>query len=606
MNYRKDIDFYRAISVIAVILFHHFDNIFKNGYLGVDIFFVISGFLITSQIYTQLSNKNFSISSFYLRRVRRIFPLLLFFILSALLLSINYLLPNELLKTSESSLFSISFIPNFYFWKVINYFDPVSFNKVFLHLWSLGIEEQFYIIFPFFCLFTYKINNSDNFQLFIILAILFFSIFFYLIFYYKYPEEVFYFPITRAWELLIGSLVFFFIKRKINVNNIYLIFLSIFILFFLFTNFLINGYFLRILICLSAGLILIRDNSAIFDKAFFRLFIFIGKISFGLYLWHYLFISLNNILESEINQFFIFFSYFVISIFTYYLIEKPFKNQNVISNKILFLTITFLLSFIIMIVIIIKLHKGFINNFPQEQKYLLQIDKNESSNYVIEKFNQYENKSFEKFHNGNIVIIGDSYAQDFTNIFNNVNQNNSDLNLITKYISVECKNLFVKNIKNLAANYCKDRNQFYDTKLIHNIKLSKYVYLASYWKEDQINYLAESISNIKKITNAKVYVVGIKKFSSKSIRKLLKISKTNMNDYIDTPDNNIIEINDFLTKNIGENYIDLINLYCQEKCKIFDQNKLLSYDGSHLTRHGVEFLSKKLNSDYRINLKDNL
>lgn len=605
MIYRKDIDFYRAISVIAVILFHHFDDVFKNGYLGVDIFFVISGFLITSQIYTQLSKKNFSISSFYLRRVRRILPLLLFFILSALILSINYLLPNELLKITESSLFSISFIPNFYFWKVINYFDPVSFNKAFLHLWSLGIEEQFYIIFPFFCLFVYKINNSDNFQLFTILVILFFSIFLYLTFYYKYPEEVFYFPITRAWELLIGSLVFFFIKREFNINNIYLIFLSIFILLFLFSNFYIDGYFLRILICLSAGLILTRDNSAIFNKTYFKLFIFIGKISFGLYLWHYLFISLNNILEAEINQFFIFFSYFAISIFTYYLIEKPFKNQNIISNKILFLTLTLSLSFILILIIVINLNKGFIDNYPEQKKYLLQIDNKESSNYVIEKFNQYKNKSFKKVQNGNIVIIGDSYAQDFVNIFGNINQKNQNLNIITKYISVECNNLFLEDMDKFSANYCKDEQQFYDDKLIENIKLSKIVYLASYWKKDQIKQLAESISNIKKITNAKVYVVGIKKFSKKSIRKLLKISEPIMNNYIEILDNDAFEINNFLIKNFKEDYIDLINLYCEKKCKIFDQGKLLSYDGNHLTKHGVEYFSNKLKFDYRIKLRDN-
>ena len=164
IQYRPEIDGLRAISVVAVIFYHleilvGNEKLFTGGFIGVDIFFVISGYLITSIIYKEIiQTKNISILNFYERRIRRILPVLLTVSISFLLLSYIYALPTPLWKAAESILASIFFLGNFYFFSEhISYGNDLSTLVPFLHTWSLSIEEQFYIVFPFifFCIYKY-------------------------------------------------------------------------------------------------------------------------------------------------------------------------------------------------------------------------------------------------------------------------------------------------------------------------------------------------------------------------------------------------------------------------------------------------------------------
>ena len=146
--YRKEIDFLRALAVIFVILFHYFPNIMPRGYLGVDLFFVISGFLISHQIYNLKKNNKFSIKNFYLRRIKRIFPATLFVLFFTFLISFFILTDKDFMSFSRSLIYSIFFSSNFFFWIDGGYFGPNDGLKPLLHTWSLSVEEQFYIFFP--------------------------------------------------------------------------------------------------------------------------------------------------------------------------------------------------------------------------------------------------------------------------------------------------------------------------------------------------------------------------------------------------------------------------------------------------------------------------
>ena len=162
-NRRFDIDTLRGISVISVIIFHIDSLIFPNGYLGVDLFFVISGYVITKSILKSLKNKTFSFSRFYLKRARRILPALLFVLLISLIVAIIILLTADLKRFSESLISSLGFVSNFYFWLTGGYFSTNDQLKPLLHLWSLSVEEQFYLFFPIFFYFLYKLfNNKKN------------------------------------------------------------------------------------------------------------------------------------------------------------------------------------------------------------------------------------------------------------------------------------------------------------------------------------------------------------------------------------------------------------------------------------------------------------
>lgn len=162
LKYRPDIDGLRAIAVLSVVIFHYFPSLLPGGFVGVDIFFVISGYLITSIILKSASNKSFSYLDFYKRRVLRIFPALSIVLVSCLIVGWVYLFQDDY-KLLGKHVFSGSFfISNFTLWSESGYFDSKSYLKPLLHLWSLGIEEQFYIIWPVVILLCFRSKNHNR------------------------------------------------------------------------------------------------------------------------------------------------------------------------------------------------------------------------------------------------------------------------------------------------------------------------------------------------------------------------------------------------------------------------------------------------------------
>ena len=159
-KYRSDIDGLRGVAVLSVVAFHAFPSWLKGGFIGVDIFFVISGFLISTIIFENLNKKKFSFSNFYARRIRRIFPALLLVLFFFLILGWFIFLADEYKQISKHTMAGIGFVSNFILWSESGYFENDSDRNPLLHLWSLGIEEQFYLCWPFFCWFFLKINFS--------------------------------------------------------------------------------------------------------------------------------------------------------------------------------------------------------------------------------------------------------------------------------------------------------------------------------------------------------------------------------------------------------------------------------------------------------------
>lgn len=156
LKYRPDIDGLRAIAVMAVLFYHAFPNLFRSGYIGVDIFFVISGFLITTIIRKEVRRGEFTILSFYKKRIRRIYPALVLTLLMIMFLSWFLLSTSEFGITLKHIIFSSLFTENFLLWSEDGYFDKASIFKPTLHIWSLSIEEQFYIFWPFIIAFLVK------------------------------------------------------------------------------------------------------------------------------------------------------------------------------------------------------------------------------------------------------------------------------------------------------------------------------------------------------------------------------------------------------------------------------------------------------------------
>lgn len=211
LAYRADIDGLRAIAVLAVVLFHAFPAWLPGGFVGVDVFFVISGYLISSIIFKALAGGDFSFADFYLRRVRRIFPALLLVILTSLALGWNVLLPFEYRELGKHAAAGLGFVANLVYWREAGYFDTAAELKPLLHLWSLGVEEQFYILWPAVAVVAWRLKQRFWMAVALLAGV---SFAVGLVLTVQAPVAGYFLLPARAWELLAGALLALRVQRR--------------------------------------------------------------------------------------------------------------------------------------------------------------------------------------------------------------------------------------------------------------------------------------------------------------------------------------------------------------------------------------------------------
>ena len=384
LTYRPEIDGLRAIAVGAVILYHAQITIlgyqpFKGGFIGVDIFFVISGYLITCIILKELvTTGSFSFKHFYERRIRRILPVLLLVMMVSIPFAWMYLLPSSFIDFSKSILYSLGFSSNFYFhYSGQIYGAESSLLKSFLHTWSLSVEEQFYILFPIVLLVIFKYFR----QYLIHILILGFAISLGLADWgsRNHPSFNFYVLPTRGWELLTGSILAYFELtrgRRSEIKTLNLILPSIglllivhSILFFNDKMFHPSFYTLSPIIGVSLIIWFSNIKEEIITKILStKLFVGIGLISYSLYLWHYPIFAFARIID--FNQESLFYNLLVgiiilvLSIFSYYFVERPARNKN--SKLKVVLSLILISIFILVITNFNVINKnGFKNRTPE-------------------------------------------------------------------------------------------------------------------------------------------------------------------------------------------------------------------------------------------------
>jgi peptidoglycan/LPS O-acetylase OafA/YrhL len=337
-KYRADIDGLRAVAVLSVVGFHAFPKWVHGGFIGVDIFFVVSGFLISTILFGSLERSSFSFIEFYSRRIRRIFPALLVVLIAALTAGWFLLLSDEYKQFGSHLAGGAGFVSNFVLWKESGYFDNAAETKPLLHLWSLGIEEQFYIIWPFLLWAAWK-SKLNLLAITLTVAVISFGLNMNKA--YSDPVAAFYSPQTRFWELLIGAgLAYAALYRKswfadsgalsADIQAALGAILIAASLLFVTRDKAFPGWWAA-LPTFGAALLISAGPRAWLNRTILanRVFVWLGLISFPIYLWHWPLLAFPRIVNGETPPDAVRLGAVLLSIVlasaTYLLVEKPLR-----------------------------------------------------------------------------------------------------------------------------------------------------------------------------------------------------------------------------------------------------------------------------------------
>jgi peptidoglycan/LPS O-acetylase OafA/YrhL len=339
--YRPDIDGLRALAVLAVLAFHAEHGLLPGGFTGVDVFFVISGYLISGIIFRELAAGSFTLGGFYARRIRRIFPALAVVLLAALVLGWFYLLPEELVLLGRHVAASVGFVQNWLLWREVGYFDPAATTKPLLHLWSLGVEEQFYLIYP--CLIALLSRRRRTNLLAVIAGIGLASFGLGLLTLRWSAEAAYFLPHSRFWELMAGAAIAVprtapapelpgGLRRR-NAQAFVGLALIVTGLIAIAETFSFPGWWA----CLPVGgaaLLISAGPLAWVNRRVLSnpLLVAVGLISYPLYLWHWVLLTFLRIREpsgpAPLHIALALAASFVAAGLTYRLVERPIRGQH--------------------------------------------------------------------------------------------------------------------------------------------------------------------------------------------------------------------------------------------------------------------------------------
>ena len=448
MKYRTEIDGLRALAVVPVILFHAGFDLFSGGFIGVDVFFVISGYLITTILIEDIENKRFSIVNFYERRARRILPALFFIMLVCIPFAWMWMLPNQM-KDFSKSLFAVSlFASNILFWRESGYFAAAAEEKPLLHTWSLAVEEQYYVLFPIFLILAWRFGKNRVFWMIVVMAAI--SL---LLSEWGWRNKAtanFYLAPTRAWELFAGSLAAFVVQKQgVQKNNLLaLVGLSaiIFSIFFYDETTPFPSLYALVPVLGVVLLVLYADKETIAAKFLStKGFVGIGLISYSAYLWHQPLFAFARIqfksAPSDLIIILLIVSSLILAYFSWKFVEVPFRNKMKITRKAVFSVSS--VGIVTFLVIGLLGHKtdGFMN---QMLKYKFTAAERLQVSLIFDaaNYDMYEKMAvkdcniwvrdtkhldarlvedcFEK-HGKAVVVFGDSHAMNLFNIMSRSN-----------------------------------------------------------------------------------------------------------------------------------------------------------------------------------------
>lgn len=616
MRFRYDIGFLRALAVFIVVFFHYKIRFFQGGFIGVDIFFVISGFLMTSIILKGFDRDFFSIKDFYIRRFERIVPALAVMMMCVLIITFFIYFPVDLKQVSIYTFFSGLFLSNYYYLFNSDYFDASSQTNILLHTWSLSVEWQFYIIYPLFLVLLKKfyLKRKKEFNA-IFLTITLFSFLLVIVFNNFLPSsysKISFFSFThRAWEMMFGGMAFLykdFFENKISdfFKNI-LIGLSIIII--AISIICLNETYawpssLTLLPVIGTFLVIALNKEYNFYKN--SIIQYIGNISYSWYLWHWPICVIARYFDYkgvEVTVLMIVISLLLASL-SYEFVEK---RSKLISLKKMIIGSSF--------VILISL----IGIFVTPNKYLFSKDAVLLSEYK----DHYEENRRKQFHSGvchnvskvdyqkclcidikkkNILLLGDSHAGQFSLSFRK-KLDSTKFNFMEHTVVGSFPLINAKGEKRASGQFKSIFNKF----IVEHKSNIDVVLLSCNWmnypnsagygsNEELVNDVNATINELKKMGIKKVLIMGQGEEYNIDYPRVIafnlegKLGKSYVNQ------ESVILNNDLKKQVPPENYI---NIFLDDKIKHYDSVNKVPYmfDDDHMTIYGadqiVDLLLKK-------------
>ncbi|MET1081386.1 MAG: acyltransferase family protein [Pseudomonas sp.] len=623
--YNPEIDGLRSVAVLSVIFFHFGVAGFSGGFVGVDVFFVISGFLISRLIFSEVERGAFSYSRFFRRRVRRLFPALFATLVGTFFCGALVLAPEDLEKLSGSLVYSVFSLSNIFFWQQSGYFDTDATLKPLLHTWSLGVEEQFYLIWPVCIVLLYKTLGRKSFPVLMALAgvasllacerVLSSS-----------PSAAYYLMPLRVFEFVVGALLFWSqslhalparAKAALGVFGIVMIGYAIYAF-----NELTRFPGANALVpCVGAALVIYAGQEGVVGRVLAsRVCVGVGLISYSLYLTHWpLVVFYKYITDQQLRlaeQLGLLVATFGLSLILYFWVERPFRQVQR-GWKILGVS-TFGVGVAVFSLMIILpaahawANKGWAWRFKDGEQFLTRYDIN-NLKYVWARWEALPPNNVVGPGKRNVYLLGDSQAADMLNVIESSSvlaANNAEVTVY--HIPFMCGAVVV-DAEKLERFYAIENKIFLETKTarkdcevpraegfaVERLKTADLIILSPYWWEYLVGYLPATIEKIRESSTAPIIVVGQKHMLASSTSIFMKHQTLNgiewaARHFIDPKS---VRVNSELQKSAGKNNVYFFNpldIICQAAmgCKVFgSEGGPIMYDTHHLTPEGAAFVA---------------
>ncbi|MCQ9104486.1 acyltransferase family protein [Vibrio alginolyticus] len=599
IKYKPEIDGLRTLAVFSVIIYHINPLWLPSGFVGVDIFLVISGFLITNIILKSNESKSFSVIDFYSRRVKRIIPLT--YLILTVILTVGWFLSYPAIYRAESNsvLSALYFLANIRFSLMGNYFNSADDNPL-LHLWSLSLEEQFYFIWPIFIWLFYRFKGENKLLASTILLILIsLSISYFFVNNESLRQYAYFILPTRMTGLLFGAaLAFISYKNKNNLLSVFGFLLMVLSLFYIEKS---NFPSYAVLVPLIGSSIIIMTPDSTFTKLFFsnKITNFFGKISFSLYMWHWpllvfskRYIENNNINIEYGGGVYVLFYFLILvglSVLSYKYIETIFRNVNLNNKKV------FLLIFILPLLILssCSLYISKTNGIPIRYGLTDKMTRTETLECYGSLMKDY--CYLNKGENRGLLLIGDSHAGSMNHFVKKLAVDKS----ITAYdaSSGGC-NFYSSSFK---STQCENVKLKIDK--VINSKNVDYLFIAKRFDGMTEGDVSSLIEYVKQKTKSGFKVVLLKQVPK--LNDVEYLDKKYMNKYLsgkmekkidlEKLDINYEKYNDIINLELNGNknvfLLELSSVFCRNNlCNILDENGFpLYYDDDHLSAYGAEW-----------------